>query len=123
MRYDFSKSKSRSTPYVLAVAPIDIAEGALAVEICARSPIGQQLTFRLVDSTGQKHQFKQRIDGTGQWETIRIPLTRKLEHWGGANDGEIHFPVTSIVLYVPLPGGGSKTGKVEYADVVVDRGE
>ena len=123
MHYDFSKSKSRSTPYVLAQAPIDVAEGALAVEICARSPISQQLTFRLVDSTGQKHQFKQRIDSAGQWETIRIPLTGRLEHWGGANDGKIHFPVNSIVLCVPLPDEDSKTGKVEFAEVVVDRGE
>lgn len=93
------------------------------MEICARSPIGQQLTFRLIDSTGQKHQFKQRIDGTGQWETIRMPLTRRPEHWGGANDGKIHFPVISIVLSVPLPGEEHKTGRVEYADLVVDRGE
>jgi hypothetical protein len=123
LAYDFTTSKSRSTPYVLAVTSVDIAEGAIELRIRARSPIAQQLTFRVIDSTDQTHQFKSRITGTGQWESIRIPLTRKLEHWGGANDGQIHFPIEWLVFSVPLPGEDHKTGKVEYADVVVDRGQ
>ena len=72
-----------------------------------------------MDRTGQTHQLKGRISGTGEWEAIRIPLTRRLEHWGGAKDGRIHFPIESLVLSVPLPGAGNESGKVEYADVVV----
>jgi hypothetical protein len=123
LEYDYTKSKSRSTPYVLAKTPVRVDEGAIALRISARSPIAQPLTFRVVDSTHQTHQFKGRIAGTGQWETIRIPLTRKLEYWGGAKDGRIHFPIEWLVFSVPLPGADSKTGKVEYADVIVDRGE
>jgi len=123
LTYDFTKSKSRSTPYVLATTSVNIDEGARELRIHARSPVPQQLTFRVIDSTSQTHQYKCRIAGTGEWEAIGIPLTRRLEHWDGANDGTIHFPIGSIVFCLPLPGEDNKTGKVEYADVVVDRGQ
>lgn len=123
LAYDFTKSKSRSTPYVLATVPVSIAEGARELRIHARSPIPQKLTFRVVDSTGQTHQYKGRITGTGQWEAIRIPLTRRLEHWSGAADGKIHYPIKSVVFSVPLPAERAKIGKVEYSQVVVDYGD
>ena len=119
VQYDFTKSRSKSTPYVLASAPVNIAEGATELCLNARSGIRQKLTFRLVDSTGQTHQYKSRIAGAGKWETIRIPLTRRLEHWGGAKDGRIHYPIKTLVFSVPLPDEAHRTGKVEYANIVV----
>ena len=118
VNYDFTKSKSRTTPYVLASAPVSISAGPTHVLLYARSPVKQRLTFRLVDETGQTHQYKGKIEGTGEWEAIRIPLTRRLEHWGGAKDGTKHYPLKQIVFSVPLPDEQHKTGKVEYADVV-----
>jgi hypothetical protein len=41
--------------------------------------------------------------GTGKWEAIRIPLTRRLEHWDGAKDGKIHYPIQNIVFCEPTP--------------------
>lgn len=118
MQYDFSKSTSRSTPYVLATAPLTIHAGTKAVQLNARSAIAQQLTFRLIDSTGQTHQYKKRIKGNGGWETVTIPLSRRLEHWGGAADGQKHYPFKGIALSVPRPNREHLTGKVEYANVV-----
>ena len=118
LRYDFSKSASTSWPYVLASTATSIPAGAREVRLNARSPIAQQLTFRLVDSTGQTHQWKTRITEANQWQSLTIPLTRKLEHWDGANDGVIHFPIQQIVLSVPAPKSGEKTGKVEFAEAV-----
>lgn len=121
LRYDFTQSTSRSTPYVLASAPVNVPSGATAVEVSVRSPIAQRLTFRLIDGSGQTHQYKSEVAGSGAWETIRIPLNERLEHWGGAKDGNIHFPITEIVFAVPLPGEDAKTGKVQYANVAVAR--
>lgn len=117
LHYDFTNSKSKSTPYVLAAAPVDIAAGAYELQLQARSAIRQPLTFRLVDSTGQTHQFKSKISAPGAWQTIRIPLAKRLEHWDGANDGKIHFPIKQLVFSVPLPGEDAKAGEVEYAEV------
>ncbi len=123
LAYDFSRSKSQSRPYVLASVPVTVTEGAKAIQLHARSDIAMQLTFRLTDSTGQTLQHKTRLKGTGSWEPIRIPLDRKLEHWGGANDGLVHFPLKSLVLSVPLPGEEHKKGKVEYAAAAVITGD
>ena len=60
--------------------------------------------------------------GAGGEQDIIIPLTKRLEHWGGAADGTIHFPVATIVFSVPLPSEDARTGKIEYSDAVVDRG-
>jgi hypothetical protein len=117
IQYDFTMSQSRSTPYVLAVRPVSVAS-AQQISLDVRSGIAQQLTFRVIDSTEQTHQFKQRIKGTGQWENVRIPLTRRLEHWGGANDGKVHFPISQIVLSLPLPRDDHKRGQVEYARAI-----
>jgi hypothetical protein len=119
LHYDFTQSQTQSRPLVQASTNIEIAESASAVLIYVRSPLRQQLTFRLIDSTAQTHQFKQRIEGNGLWERVEIPLTRRLEHWGGANDGNIHYPIKSLIFAVPLPSEDNQRGKVEYADVMV----
>jgi hypothetical protein len=119
LQYDFTRSTSRTTPYVIAQAAVNIEQQGEAMVIHARSAIAQQLTFRLVDTTGQTHQFKGRVRGGGEWEAIRIPLNRRLEHWGGAADGKIHFPIKEVVLSVPMPDEEHKVGKVEYADALL----
>lgn len=115
LAYDFSGSSAKGRPYVLVHRPMAVAAGATALTLNARSGIAQQLTFRVSDETGQTLQFKSRLKGTGQWEPIRIPLDKKLEHWEGANDGKVHFPLKSLTLSVPQPSDEVKVGKVEYA--------
>ena len=113
--YDFTGSKSKSTPYVMATCPAAIPAGASRLLLNARSPIAQQVTMRVTDATGQTLQSKARLRGTGGWEPLAMPLDRKLEHWDGANDGRVHFPVKSIVLSLPKPGD-TLSGQVEFAD-------
>ena len=103
------------------MAAVNIPE-ARQLQLAVRSQIAQPLTFRVTDATGQTHQFKTRIQGSGKWETIRIPLAGRLEHWDGANDGKIHFPVTSLTFSVPSPGD-TKQGKVEYSRIAAGGGE
>ncbi|MGI5868113.1 MAG: cellulase family glycosylhydrolase [Kiritimatiellia bacterium] len=114
LSYDFTKSKSKTTPYVIASTTLDAVGPCDALTFFARAPLAQQLTFRVVDSTGQTLQFKTRVKGTGGWEPIRFPLDRRLERWDGANDGYAHFPLKALLFSVPKPGG-TLVGKVEYA--------
>ena len=116
VQYDFSASRSKSTPYVMATVPAAV-EGAAAIRFAARSPVAQQLTFRVTDATGQTLQWKTRLKGTGAWEEIRFPLDRKLEHWDGANDGRAHFPLKSFCVSIPKPPT-AVAGHVDYAGAV-----
>lgn len=70
-----------------------------------------------MDSIGQTHQYKGRNAGSGQWEATRISLTKRLEHWGGAADGKVNFPIEFIVLSVPQLVKDHQVGTVEYADL------
>lgn len=116
LQYDFSKSKARSTPYVIASAPMKV-EAASALCLSVRGAVDKQrLTFRVVDSTGQSLQWKSKVTTPGSWEQLHFPLNRKLEHWDGANDGFVHFPLKAIVVSVPQPAGVS-SGTVEYGPI------
>ncbi len=117
VRYDFTQSKPQPHPYVLASTTVQIPESARELRLEVRSAIEQPLTFRLIDSTGQTHQARAKTDGSNQWQTVNITLKRRMEHWGGANDGKIHFPITQLALSVPRPGDDATEGRVEYAAV------
>ncbi|MCL1909904.1 MAG: cellulase family glycosylhydrolase [Kiritimatiellaeota bacterium] len=120
LNYDFSQSKSNTTPYVMAstALPAEIPDGCKTLTLSVRTAIPQPLTFRITDRTGQTLQYKTRVkeQDVGGWVEISIPLDKKLEHWDGANDGVTHFPVKTLTLSVPLPSQENKTGKVEYAE-------
>lgn len=116
LEYDFSSASGTKNISVTANASVSIAEGATAINLEARSSTALGFTFRLVDSTGQTHLFRYRIKEPGQWLSIKVPLDRKLEHFNGANDGKIHFPIATFVICVPMPPE-NKTGKVEFRDV------
>jgi hypothetical protein len=117
LEYDFRSAKD-GMPYVQATTQVAIAR-AKELRIHARSDVIQQVTFRLIDSTGQTLQSKGRLKGTGKFEAFSILLTGKLEHWDGANDGKVHFPITSLQFSVPRPSEEHPTGLVEYADVII----
>ncbi|HEX4124319.1 MAG TPA: cellulase family glycosylhydrolase [Tepidisphaeraceae bacterium] len=83
LNYDFSHSKTKSTPYVLASTTVNIPDTAGEFLLDARASRPMHITLRLVDSTGQTLQFKGNLKGTGAWGTLTIPLARRFEHWGG----------------------------------------
>ena len=119
--WDFSQSKSRSTPYVMTSVPIPGVDGAGSIDFLAKSPIAQNLTVRVIDATGQTLQFRCRVKGTGAWEQMTFPLGRKLEHWDGANDGFAHFPLKTLNVNVPKPGD-AVSGRVELCDFATTAG-
>lgn len=118
LEYDFSKSKAKGVPYVLATVPVDIAAGSAIVYKVRTSVPGQKLTMRVTDATDQTLQFKTKLQGAGEWETVKFPLDRKLEHWGGENDGFTHYPVKNFCLSVPKTGDVA-SGKLEFSEAVV----
>lgn len=118
LNYDFSESKAQGVPYVLASVPVDIAAGSAILYKVRTSVAGQKLTMRITDATGQTLQFKTKLKGTGDWETVKFPLNKKIEHWDGENDGFTHYPVKSFCLSVPK-SGDTLTGTLEFSEAVV----
>jgi hypothetical protein len=116
LHYDFSNKTGKNTPYVLAQAELKIPDTAGQFQIHVRSPKPHRVTMRFVDSTGQTLQVKGSVKGDGSWETVTVHLDRKMEHWDGANDGKVHFPIKSLFLSIPQQGEDDKDGKIEFAD-------
>ncbi len=79
-----------------------------------RAPRGAgTLTLRLVDGTGQCHQFVLRIEPHGEWQQVVFPvarcfekagtsaaieIVRRHESWGGAGDGRWHDPAKGLYI-------------------------
>lgn len=77
---------------------------------------GDLLRMRYTDATGQTFQPEfGDIDWAG-WRYVSVPIDGSGSHWGGANDGKVHFPVklTTIAL-VDMPGGRGGKGSLTVA--------
>ena len=116
LNFDFSQAKTKQVPYVLASIPCEVKDGA-SLNLKVRCAKGQRVTFRLTDATGQTLQFKQNFKKEGGWHDVRIPFDRKMEHWGGANDGKVHLPLRG--LCVSVPKSGEVSGQVVFAEATV----
>ena len=115
LSYDFTKGGA----YVAAHTHLTIPNDAAELRVGTKASQGLRITVRLIDATGQCHQFQRACSGTGAWETLRISLNQKAsEHWGGANDNKIHFPIREMSLGVGKPGGNTMSGTVEFSEVV-----
>lgn len=118
MTYDFANRASNKPSVLVAASGTSINAEAGAVALNARTSRPLTLTIRFVDDTGQTHQHKSKLKGSGDWETVRISLSRKFETWGGAGDGKIHFPIKQVKLALLAPKDDPPTGKIEFAKAV-----
>jgi hypothetical protein len=109
LSYDFSNGGD----YVQATLETEIPEGTSRIDLKARPSQRHRVTVRIVDATSQVHQFK--IPLKTDWQTIKIPLDKRTEHWDGANDGKMHFPIKKITLSAPAPAGDTKAGKIDFS--------
>lgn len=116
LTFDFTNKITEKTAYVLASTKVTIRDAAGEFQMMARSTVAKKITLRFVDDTGQTLQIKGSITASGSWEPVRFSLHKKMEHWDGANDGYIHFPIKSFFISIPEPAGDTKTGKIEFAD-------
>ncbi len=118
LSFDFSgAAMGAGGRYVTAAVPVEIPATAGKIQIRARSATALPIGVRVIDDTDQVHQFKKKMATTDAWETIEIPLTKKTEHWGGAKDGVIHFPIKTLVLLVSHREDDPATGKVEFKEI------
>ncbi|WP_043583118.1 hypothetical protein [Geminisphaera colitermitum] len=110
--YDFSGGGL----YVCAQTKTEIPVGTGEIRIRVKSEEPGPVSLRLVDSTGQKLSIMTTYTQAGEWQVLRFPLSGKIRHFGGANDGKIHFPVTSLSLLVHKSSRIEPSGTLSFTN-------
>ncbi|MDO9002640.1 MAG: cellulase family glycosylhydrolase [Aquabacterium sp.] len=77
-----------------------------------------QTSLRVVDATGQNHQFKARArsleNPSGQaWQRVQVGVGKSRAFWGGAADGVLHPPIKALSVLVGDMGLLQPPGIVE----------
>ncbi len=72
------------------------------VSFWVKAPGVEFVVLRLVDSTGQTHQQRLKLQNTADWQEVTVknlsPKARGGAHFGGANDGQWHGPAKGLSL-------------------------
>lgn len=91
---DFSKGGA----YVAVLRPLDPPLPLQRLSFWARSQDARSVVVRLVDATGQTHQGTFALESDGRWHRLEVPVPKGWAHYGGANDGLFHQPLTHLWL-------------------------
>lgn len=115
LSFDFTKGGL----YVSATSSIEIPSGQEELRFRVKSRDWQRIMIRLIDSTGQCHQYEVPYADEGDWQLLRINLQSQAGlSFGGANDKKIHYPVKRLTLAVNH-SGPSTSGDVLFADFML----
>ncbi|MHB8957398.1 MAG: beta-galactosidase [Pirellulaceae bacterium] len=106
--------------YVGISLRLDNAPALAAVRLWLKRPEGHALTLRYTDQSGQTLQ-KSFWAPADRWVPVIVPFDTWTGHWGGANDGTIHGPPTSIALLVER--GPQQLGDLLLDDLQLIEGE
>jgi hypothetical protein len=113
LSYDFTPAIPRAAdfnPKYVGIAhklSVDIGQNVARIEIDAAwsSPL-LELTVQYHDKTGQTFysHLAPAFESVGRaWQRFGAEIGPSDSHWGGANDGIVHYPITSISLLVTPP--------------------
>jgi hypothetical protein len=106
--------------YVAAYHTFDLTPTA-AITLRMRKPAEAQLTFRVVDESGQNLQKTVSYDGD-DWQRMEILNSGWSGWWGGANDGQVHGRLKSFGILVENRGLTDKIGLISFEQVQVQPG-
>ena len=113
LNYDFRKGGA----YVSAVTNVTLPSDTAELRVALKASQSLHIDLLIDDATGQCHKYVRPYSGSGDWETVRVRFAEKAsEHWGGKNDGQIHFPFRRLSIAVGKPAGEPQ-GKLEFADL------
>jgi len=90
-----------------------LAAGADTIALWVRANVpGLRIHCRTTDATGQEHIRYSTPLPDGTWSRITFAVEKTDGHWGGANDGRIHWPLSYVQIGV-APGAA----RVGYVDL------
>jgi hypothetical protein len=113
----------RGGAYVSATLEFERPLRAGALGFWVKEPPRSQAKLRLYDSSGQTLEYAverplEAFDAS-KWFRVVIDTGRPSGHYGGANDGVVHQPLTGMsILAIPEnEGAGALTGAVDVDDI------
>lgn len=100
-----------------------LALDVTALRVWVKADGVKELGVRLTDTTGQCHQSKRTLKPGPEWQEIVLPFAELVggEHWGGANDGQWHGPLTGFGFHIGSSAvGPAKQGTLWFDDLRAD---
>lgn len=109
VNYDFTGGGH----YVDSTMKFPAAVAGNTVRFLAKVPAGVNLMLHVDDDAGQNLVYAvtkplSTLDDTG-WVQYVVRLGQTASHWGGANDGNVHGPITLLQLMVVCTSASSKS--------------
>lgn len=115
LEYDFSAGGG----YVQGTASVSIGDEYNEIRFRAKSDQEFTMEVRLGDSSGQTFQYTMdKYADIGEWKTYRLDFRKAAsQHFQGANDGVIHFPITSLGILVK--NVGDQVGQATFTEIKI----
>jgi hypothetical protein len=99
-RLSFDLTKGAYVAWGLEL-PTPLVAGARSLSVWVRADAaGRRVHCKTRDATGQDHMRTSAVLPVGQWQHLSFPVEKIDAHWGGANDGKLHWPITYVQLGV-----------------------
>lgn len=112
LSFDFTNGGA----YVAGRVMVEIPESAQTFSFAAKSDRRLVLTLRVKDSADQIHIFKPVYEQIGEWQNFSFNLhEERAGHFGGPNDGMVHFPIRQVTLGVVKDKEGGAPGEIFFA--------
>lgn len=117
-RLSFDLSRGAYVAWVADV-PVPLAEGASELTVWVRPDApGRTVHCKTRDQTGQEHVRFQGPLKPDEWQLVTFDLRQHSGHWGGANDGVIHWPIVAVQIGVEAKGS-PRAGTLDLDTVAV----
>lgn len=119
LEYDFTDGGQ----YVGTITKVDIDEswGQLIFRVKADRELW--VTVRLIDASSQTFQTRVRYDDASSWKVCTVDLLQLAQsyHFGGADDGAIHYPIRQLGFSTEKDESYFQPGKLEISDIVLSK--
>lgn len=116
--YDFSGGGAYVNAGVAAGGVGEFNEAVFSVKDRQPGPV----MFRIVDATGECFQYKRSYQMAGEWEELRIDVTKAgAESWGGNADKTVDFPLKWLFFGVSKTGSREPTGTLFVSDLKFEK--
>lgn len=116
LTYDFSTGGL----YVGASTPVNISVDTAELRFKIKSTTSARILIRLVDSTGQAHQWALPYSTVSEWATLRVNLRQSANtHFGGKNDGRYYFPLKTLWMATEKAKANPPQGKLLFKDLTL----